>query len=383
MGTENLDTERMHRLFDDALADVDLTGDVVPAALTGYERKVRTRRYQGAGVALAVLATAGVAVSALPRGSSGGAGDAGVAAGSNPPSADYCTHQYWSPAIGTIMPGELTPDPSPYEANCHALQTALKAVFPTAYVVPTFTSYLARDSRVDQALLAKVNGYEHSDPVKWSTDMAKYFGSELKYLALHPDDPANVYAPNQYELVTPAGRETMETGSAVPGAKVPSAGFVGTIESADCSKMPPILKGKDQCTSVGLAGGWQGSLWSVPAGGVDEPKFSAVMTKGQDKSVFLTGNGDDYQAWYHEGMYVKNMGDAPGADLPGNTWINRWTGEKAHGTQPPVVHALSQAQWQQFVNSPGFQTFADSYRSFLDHQKLPKPASHPSSAAAH
>ena len=55
-------------LFDAALDDVDLTGDVVPGVLTGYAHRVKVRRYQAAGVAAAALAAAGIAVSALPHG---------------------------------------------------------------------------------------------------------------------------------------------------------------------------------------------------------------------------------------------------------------------------------------------------------------------------
>jgi hypothetical protein len=383
MGTEHPDTERMHRLFGDALDDVDLTGDVVPTVLTGYRRKVKIRRYQGAGVALAVLATAGIAAGALPRGTGNGAGKESAAAAPATQYTGYCEHRQWiaKSRAGVIVAGQLAPDPAADQANCEALQTALQSVFPTAQIVPQFNADLTRDPRVDQSLVKQVNAEQYTDPGKWSTDTAKYFGSELKYLAVHPEDPANVYMPDQYELVTSAGRESLGVSRAsdttVPGH--PEA-FVGFAESNDCANIPSVLVGKVHCTPVGVADGWHGALWDTPPGGVDAAKQTGVMTNGRGKTIELWGDGDDYQGWYHEGMYSIGMGGM-GSGLPGNTWINRWTGQTSEGSAPPTLHALTDAQWTQLLGAPAFQKFADSYLAYLD--KLPTPKQVVSTTRSH
>ena len=366
MGTEHPGIEGMHRLFDDALDDVDLTGDVVPGVLAGYERKVKVRRYQAAGAALAVLAAMGATVSALPRG--GGAASQSPGSPAKKQGTDYCQHRQWlsMPQRGTVLVGLQEPDPAADQANCEALQTALQTVFPSAHVVPQYNADLALDPRVDQALVKETDAEMTTDPGKGSADAAKYFGAELKYLALHPEDPANVYLPNRYELITPAGRESLGIGLAsdttVPGH--PEA-FVGLARSNDCGNIPSVLVGKVRCTPVGIAGGWHGALWNTPPGGVDAAKLTAVLTDGRGKSISLWGDGNDWQAWYHEGTYDKGIG----VNLPGDTWINRWTGQTYKGAQPPPVHALTEEQWRQFLDSSAFQKFADSYLAYLD--KLP------------
>jgi hypothetical protein len=60
-------------------------------------------------------------------------------------------------------------------------------------------------------------------------------------------------------------------------------------------------------------------------------------------------------------MYDKNMG----WNLPGDTWINRWTGQTHEGSAPPALHALTEAQWAQFLDSPALQKFADSYLAYV------------------
>jgi hypothetical protein len=206
MGTEQPDTGAMHRLFDDALDDVDLTENVVPAVLAGYERKVKVRRYQSAGIALAVLATAGAAISALPRG--GAAGSASPAA-SGAQSVDYCKHHQWTPAAADGAK-TLHVDLPVFHTNCEALRTALQSVFPDAELVPLFNRNLALDPRVDQTLLKKIQ--QKTDTTKSVDDAEKYFGAELDYLADHPEDPANVYVPDHYTLITPAGPEGVGVG---------------------------------------------------------------------------------------------------------------------------------------------------------------------------
>ena len=381
METENPDTGGMHQLFDDALHDVDLTGDVVPGVLTGYAHKAKVRRYQSAGVALAVLATAGVAISALPRGSGAGAGKESAAAAPATQYTGYCEHREWiqTPMISVQLATTLAPGPqiSADQANCKALQAALQSVYPTAQIVPQFNADLSRDPRVDQSLVKQVNAYQYTDPGRWSTDTAKYFGSELKYLAVHPEDPANLYMPDQYELVTSAGRESLGV-SRASDTTVPSHPevFVGLAESNGCADIPSVLIGKIHCTPVGATDGWHGALWNTPPGGANAAMLTGVMTDGRGKSIELWGVGNDYQAWYHEGMYSTGMG---GSDLPGNTWINRWTGQTYEGSAPPAVHALTEAQWAQFLDSPAFQKFAGSYLAYLDGLPTPQqPAASPS-----
>ncbi|WP_194907600.1 hypothetical protein [Catenulispora rubra] len=379
MGTEHPDTERMHRLFGDALDDVDLTGDVVPTVLTGYRHRVRIRRYQGAGVALAVLATAGVAVSALPRGTGTGTGtDAGMVTPGTAPAKQYtgyCEHRQWVaiPSIEVISVNALAPDAQAAadQANCKALQTALQSVYPTVQIVPQFNPDLTRDPRVDQSLLKRIDANKSSDPGKWSADTAKNFGAELKYLAVHPEDPANTYMPDQYEIVTAAGRESLGV-SRASDATVPNHPevFVGLAESDNCANIPSVLVGKIHCTPVGVAAGWHGALWDTPPGGVNAAQQTGVVTNGRGTAIELWGDGNDYQAWYHEGMYTVGMGGM-GSGLPGNTWINRWTGQTYEGDAPPSLHALTDAQWAQFLNAPAFQKFADSYLAYLS--KLPTP----------
>lgn len=366
MGTEQPDIERMHRLFDDALDGVDLTGSVVPGVLTGYDRKVRLRRYQGAGVALAVLAAAGVAVGTLPR---GGAGNVSAASATSNQGPGYCSHQNWLNVRGAT----LIPDPTPYQANCEALQTALHTVVPAAYVVPDFNADLTLDPRVDQALLKKVNA--ENDPVKRYADTAKYFGSELKYLAIHPEDPANVYMPDRYELVTSTSREEIGVGLGVPTKEVPAEAFPGTDDSYDCAKMPAILKGKVQCTPVAVASRWHGALWNIPARGVDDATQMVVLTDGHGKTLTLGGSGNDHQAWYHEGLYDKSFGWS----LPGDTWIDRWTGQTHEGSAPPALQAWTDQQWAQFVASPELQKYADGYLDYAAKTK-PKPDPRPSNS---
>lgn len=371
METEHPDTEGMHRLFDDALADADLTGDVVPGVLTGYERTVKVRRYQTAGVALAVLATAtataGVAVSALPR---GGATvrppePAASSAASGP---DYCTHQHWvsTPNPDVEVVNELSSNPAADQANCEALRTALHATVPEAQLVPRYFPDLTLDPRLDQAQVKKVNAEIKTDPLTGTAEQTKYFGSELKYLAVHPEDPANVYSPYGYELVTADGRDLLEVSG--PGndkqvAEDPLA-FVGSAASSDCAKMPPSLSGVVQCTPVGTAGGWHGALWRgpEPIDGAGAWTLTAVVTGPQATSIRVT-DGLDTDAWYRAGMYDGTLSTS----IDQNTkWINRWSGQTAVGKNPPAAHVVTEQQLAQFLDSPAFQAYADSYRTYID-----------------
>lgn len=299
METEQPDTGRMHRLFDDALDDVDLAGNVVPAVLAGYEHKVKVRRYQSAGIALAVLAAGGAAISALPY--SNGTNSQSAAAGAQ--SVDYCQHEQWGLASTVAADGtkHLSADPSAYHANCEALRTALQEVFPGAQLVPQYNADLTGDPRVDQTLVRELMPEQKADPAKWHADEIKYFGAELKYLAVHPEDPANVYIPNQYTVVMPGGREDL--------------GVSRAADSADCTKRPAALKESAQCTPVGVTGGWHGVVWNS-----DDHAQLAVLTNGHGTSIELS---------------------------------------------TPGSHALTEKQWAQFLGSPALQKFANVYAGTL------------------
>lgn len=327
MGTEHPDTERMHQLFDDALDDADLTGDVVPGVLTGYEQKVRARRYQAAGLALAVLAAAGTAVGVLPRG-----GQAAPASASQ--DTDYCTHQHWvfTPSQDVTVENKLAASPAADQKNCDALRTALRSAFPGAQLVPKYTPDLTLDTRLDQALVKEVEDEIHyHDPVKGTADQVKYFGSELKYLAAHPEDPANVFHPDSYVLITAAGREqigvhSMTNGGGPPDLLDEPGTFVSAIASPDCEKVPATLKNTVRCTTVGVVGGWHGALWQGP-----DPSSVTSLLKG-----VLTGE------------HGRTIGfSAGGAD-----------------------DALTGSQMAAFLGSSAFQKYADSYLAYIDN--LPK-----------
>lgn len=363
MGTESPDTERMHRLLGGALTDVDLTADLVPAVLTGYQHRVKVRRYQGAGVALAVLATAGVGISVLPR--DGVRRETTVVApASREP--DHCKHQRWSvmpvPHIGAAAQES---DPGPDQANCEALTTALRSMFPQAGLVPDYVPDLTLDTRLDQALVNRVSAEKKSGSPQGQADETKYFGSELKYLAVHPDDPANVYDPIGYTLITPAGREHLGVilgpGRAVPGYP---ASFVGSVDSDACGNMPAALAGKAECTPVGTADGWHGALWKNSYLITTGWESVAVVTDKQGKSIQFLASGYDGEAWYQKSEYEGFQ-----SDPQSTTWVNRWTGQTASATNPPGSHALSQQQWAAFFDSPAFQRYADSYLAYAS--KLP------------
>lgn len=270
METEQPDAGRMHRLFDDALDDVDLAGNVVPAVLAGYEHKVKVRRYQSAGIALAVLAAGGVAISALPYGN--GTNSQSAAAGAQ--SVDYCRHENWALASTVAADGtkHLSADPSAYRANCEVLRIALQEVFPGAQLVPQYNADLTGDPRVDQTLVRELMPEQKADPAKWHADEIKYFGAELKYLAVHPEDPANVYIPNQYTVVMPGGHVDLDVGRAV--------------DSADCAKPPKGLKESIRCTPVDIGGGWHGALWNS-----ENPAQLAVLTNGEGTGIELSAAG--------------------------------------------------------------------------------------------
>ncbi|MEY9926914.1 hypothetical protein ABH926_001539 [Catenulispora sp. GP43] len=336
MGTEQPDTERMHRLFDDALDDVDLTGDVVPGVLTGYAHRVKVRRYQAAGVALAVLATTGAAVSALPH-----RGDA-VAPASVSQEADYCTHQHWvsTPNPGTVVVNDLAKSPAADQANCEAMRAALRSAFPGAQLIPDYQADLTLDSRIDQTLVKKDHDeLSYVDPIKGSADQTKDFGSELKYLAVHPEDPANVYYPDGYTLVTAAGRAQLSIRSATDAT----------------------LGKTTRCSTVGVTGGWHGPL--CQAYGYNTTwQLSAVLTGRQGKTVEFAF-GDDDTAWYREGAYTGTLADRADKNTK---WINRWTGKTAVGQNPPVSHVVTLEQAGSFLDSSAFQKYADGYLAYLD-----------------
>lgn len=365
MGTEHADTERMHRLLGDALTEVDLSADVVPAVLTGYGHRVKVRRYQAAGVALAVLATAGAAISVLPRNGVGRESTAVAPASQEP---DHCQHQRWSvvpvPHVGADA---RESDPGPDQANCEALTTALRAVVPQAGLVPDYVPDLTLDTRLDQALVKRVSDEKKSGSPQGQADEIKYFGAELKYLAVHPDDPANVYNPIGYTLVTAAGREhlgiILGPGKSTPGYP---ASFVGSIDSNDCKNMPAALAGKAECTPVGTADGWHGALWKDSYMITTGWASAAVVTDKQGKSIQFLATGYDGEAWYQESEYE-------GFQSPqSTTWVNRWTGQTSSAANPPASHALTQQQWAVFFTSPAFQKYADSYAAYAG--KLPTQA---------
>ena len=373
MGTEQPDTERMRHLFDDALDDVDLTADVVPGVLTGYAHRVKVRRYQaaGVGVALAVLATAGTTVSALPH-----RGDA-TAPGAGSQGIDYCGHQHWvwTPDPGTVVVDKLATNPVADQANCEATQTALRSAFPGVQVIPDYHADLTMDSRADQTLVKKdLDELSYVDPVKGSADEMKDFGSELKYLAVHPEDPANVYYPDGYTLVTAAGREHVSIRLAIDGGydQAHPATFVGTAASNDCGKMPAALNKTVQCTTVGVADGWHGALWREPNSYGTTWQLSAVLTGRRGKTIALNIGNDD-SAWYREGTYTGTLDNTDSTDSTntGNTkWINRWTGKTAVGRNPPASHVVTEDQVAGFLDSYGFQKYADGYLAYLGN--LPK-----------
>jgi hypothetical protein len=357
----------MHRLFNDALDDVDLAGDVVPGVLAGYEHKVRVRRYQAAGVALAVLATAGVAVGTLPRD-----GNGAVAPASTSQGTDYCTHQHWvlTPHPGTVVENELAANPAADQANCEALRTALGSAFPDAQLMPAYTADLTLDPRADQALVKKDHDETtYHDPLKGSADQMKDFGPELKYLAVHPEDPANVYYPDSYMLVAAAGREHVSVNSLVSGSYDPAfpLTFVGSADSADCGKMPEALKKTVECTTVGKTGGWHGALWREPDNSGTTWQLTAVLTDKQGKTIRFSTGGDDVSAWYREGTYDGTLDNTAGKSTK---WINRWTGQAAVGQLPPVSHVVTEAQVTRFLDSSAFQKYADSYLAYIG--DLPK-----------
>jgi hypothetical protein len=357
MGTKQPDTERMHRLLDEALDHADLTGNVVPGVLAGYEHKVKVRRRQAAGVALGLLATAGVAIGALPHGS--GVGSRPTAA-DGPQSTDYCKHHQWIPAPGpdggtvvSVGGTDLVADPPLFHTDCEALRTALQAVFPDTQLVPQYNADLALDPRVDQTLVKQVEAEQHTDPPKGDADQTEYFGAELQNLAVHPEDPANIYLPEEYTLVTPAGREALGVSRAVGKADPRFPGtFVGTADSYDCAKMPAALKGSVQCTPVGVAGGWHGALWKTPPAGENRAQLVAVLTNGRGTSIELFTSGGDDEGWYVQGDKRPNGS---------YTWVNRWTGQTYEGTRSPDSRALTEEQWTRFLGSSAFRKFADVY----------------------
>lgn len=335
METENPDTERMHQLLGAALDDVDLTADVVPGVLTDYARRVKVQRYRGAGVAVAALAAAGIAISVLPHGTVGAPPTTSPTTSAQQGS-DYCRHQQWvRGSAGVVVQNgtlpltiPLSPDPRADQASCDALQKALHAVFPEARLIPAFNPDLTRDPRLDQAQVRMIGTEEITDPNKWSADLTKSFGSELTRLAAHPEDPVNVYMPGQYTLLTPGVRESFGVAfvTAAPVANAPES-FVGLVGSEDCEKMPAALKGKDQCTSVGVSDGWHGALWSTPTQGVNAPEQTVVLTNGSGTRFQFNAHGTD--------------DSARGIALSGS--------------------ALTDAQWAQLVASPALQKYADDY----------------------
>lgn len=369
MGTESPDTERMHRLLGDALEDVELTADVVPAVLTGYEQRVKVRRYQAAGVVLAVLATAGAAATALPRGGTGREPVAGPQVFQGP---DYCKHQHWaeSPDTDTDVADHMSQNPSAEQANCEALQSALRSVFPEARLMPDFTAELAFDPRVDHAQVKKIEAEARNKSDSYFSDLAKYFGSELKYLALHPEDPANVYLPGRYTLITAGGREQITLGleTGPPGYGAPELGVLA-IDSLDCGKMPSELAGKMQCTPVGTANAWHGTLWKT----IEDPwnpwRAVAIVTDRRDQRLEVSGRAYDEEAWYEDGAYTTGIPAGPGP-LKMPTWINRWTGQTSQSWAPPASHALTQQQWARFLDSPALAEYADSYLGYV--KKVPR-----------
>lgn len=326
MGTEQPDTGKMHRLFDDALGDVDLTGDVVPGVLTGYAHRVKVRRYQAVGLAaVAVLATAGVAASALPH---RGAAAAPAAVSQD---TDYCAHQHWvaNPNPNVVVVNKLTTDPAADQANCEALRTALRSALPDAQLIPDSEPDLTLDTRVDQALVKKIDDEVHyHDPMKGEADRAKYFGPELAYLADHPEDPANVYYPDGYTLVTAAGREQVGIRSVTKGGYVPGRPdtFVGSYDSGDCAKVPAALKNV-QCTPVGMAGAWHGALWRRLNPNSNVWELTAVLTGGQGQAIAVSTEADDVGG-----------------------------------------HIMTEQQMVAVLDSSAFQKYADGYFAYLDHR---------------
>ncbi|GAA1951032.1 hypothetical protein [Catenulispora subtropica] len=364
METEHSENERMHRLLGGALDDVDLDANVVPAVLAGYDRGVRTRRYQAAGAALAVLAVTVGTATLLPRSGSGTTRPATSTTGKpsettapviKKPAVDLsrCAHERWARMYSdgmTAPSGTLSEDPAAEQADCRALLSAFAAVFPDATITPAYFGVLELDPRVDQSKV-KQDRAKDSAP-----DLMRDTGTEQLYLSTHPDDPANVYQTGGGTIVTPAGRESFGVYVFKPAA--------GDASPADCDTVTA------DCTPIAGSGGWHGALTSKTAP-MDTVDKTAILTDGHGNFVRVTFNGKDSTGWYTVGAYAADGG---AGDPNRGKWINRWTGKLAPGNWPPATPALTDAQWLQLLESTAFHTYLDSFVKY--HAKLPADPLH-------
>jgi hypothetical protein len=318
-----------------------------------------------------VLATAGAAVLAT-AGSAPRRGPDTTSPASQPQvaspasqSTDYCGHQNWL-ATPPKAPGFLTAvpsnDPSAAQADCAALQSALRTLFPDARIVPAAGVDLELDPHLDQAELAKaVAGLPPRGPA-WQQAILDNFGAELRYVHDHPANPANIFLPGEYSVVMPGGREDVVDMNLVPG-KGPTKldghkigpGWAG---SDDCAY--PLTTPPHPCTQVGTSGGWHGALWG--AAGNSQAAADLIVdfegSGGKIISILIATSSDG--AW-------QPATDGKGQPLatPG-TVVNRWTGQTADSKNRPASAALTQAQWIQVLDSPALQHYADSYLSYAE-----------------
>lgn len=372
MGTEHSANERMHRLLDGALDDVEFDADVVPAVLADYGRDVRFRRYRAAGTAvaaLAVLAVAATAAGVLPRSGSGTTRPAGPTTPTltaAPTPADFQNsgcHQHWAMTYDDSHftgGNRLSDHQGADEANCQALLTALHSVFPAANLEFHFNPNLTLDARIDQAQLKQFTDLQlHSGQPGAANAAMPAFSTKLQneneYLRQHPEDPANVADPTAATLATPAGRETFlltyGTTPPVPGNDFPT----------DCANEPSDFKKYAGCTAL-RAGAWHGALtWATKLDDDFQYTMAAVLTDDHGHYVHLNATGADDAAWEQA-----TPPDAGGRVDPQTTrWINNRTHqERVGGSFAPKSPALNEKQYAQLYTSPGFAAFLDEFLAY-------------------
>lgn len=350
--------------------DADLTGDVVPAVLIGNRRRARVRRYRTAGAAFAVLATVGAAVLATagstvrrePDTTSPGSRQELTSPASQP--TDYCGHQNWL-ATPPKIPGFLTAvpseDPSAAQADCEALQSALRTLFPDARIGPAAGVDLELDPHVDHAKLAKAVAGLPPRGSAWQQAILEYFGAELRYVHDHLANPANIFLPGEYSVVMPGGREDVVDMNLVPqgrDTRVDKKIAPGWAGSSDCAY--PLTKPPHPCTMVGTSGGWHGALWG--AAGNSETAADLIVdlesSGGKIISVLIATSSDGAREPKTDGTGQPLSASGP--------VVNRWTGQTANSTNRPAAAALTQAQWIRFLDSPALQQYADSYLSYAE-----------------
>ncbi|MBW8803970.1 MAG: hypothetical protein JF587_08940 [Catenulisporales bacterium] len=375
METEHSANDRMHRLLAGVLDDVEFDTDVVPDVLAGYDRGVKARRYRVAGTAVAVLAVAATAVSVLPR---SGHGSPGPTAPTTPTAAkrtgqdlDFQNsgcHQHWVRSYTNIKYGDGGPVSDHLatdDANCRALTTALRSVFPDATLTPRYSANLHLDPRIDQEqlkqYLSKLSpSAAHSPMPVFPPQLA----AESEYLATHPEDPANVADPSTYTLITPAGRERVALAYSAEAA-MPAG------SDLKCAKASADFNASSGCVPLGSADGWHGALhFNVDASPGAAYRMEASLADGHGHYVTLTASGVDTDAW--------RLPAAGGTFDPKTArWTNRLTGQQYVGGQPPKTPALNAEQYARLYNSKAFQSFLNQYASYQ--QSLPTMQGSPTS----